>query len=138
MSTHEHPSTTGHTPDSPGHETRDVTFSPVVWSTIVGAVVVILVFVAMWWMHEFFLGREAAQSPPANPLSATYGRQVPPEPRLQSHPVRDLKSLHAQEDAVLNSYAWVDRDGGVVRIPIERAMQLLLDRGLPVAAGEGE
>ena len=42
-----------------------------------------------------------------------------------------LKNLRATEDASLTTYGWVDRDTGVVRIPIERAMDLLAERGLP-------
>ena len=42
-----------------------------------------------------------------------------------------LKQLHATENAVLTTYGWVDRQKGLVRIPIDRAMELLLQRGLP-------
>jgi hypothetical protein len=56
---------------------------------------------------------------------------VPPEPRLQTNPREDLRQFREQEDAILNSYGWVDRPAGVVRIPIEDAMKLMLRRGLP-------
>ena len=55
-----------------------------------------------------------------------------PEPRLQVAPREDLQALRAREEAELNSYAWIDKTAGVVRLPISRAMDLLLDRGLPV------
>lgn len=42
-----------------------------------------------------------------------------------------LKQLHATENAVLTTYGWVDRQKGIVRIPIDRAIELLLQRGLP-------
>jgi hypothetical protein len=52
-------------------------------------------------------------------------------------PGASLAELRAAEDADLNSYGWIDRKAGKVRIPIDRAMQLLLDRGLPdVGAGQ--
>jgi hypothetical protein len=54
-----------------------------------------------------------------------------PEPRLQVNPRRDLDQLKAQENEVLTTYGWVDRDSGVVRIPIEHAMDLVSERGLP-------
>ncbi len=38
----------------------------------------------------------------------------------------DLKALHAREDTELNSYQYIDRDKGVVRLPIRRAMELLV------------
>ena len=58
-------------------------------------------------------------------------RLAPPEPRLQADPAADLRALRAEEDAALAGCAWVDRTRGVVRLPIERAMALLLLRGLP-------
>jgi hypothetical protein len=60
-------------------------------------------------------------------------RPLPPLPRLQAEPVQDLTQLRAQQDDALNAYGWVDRTNGVVHIPINRAMDLLLERGaLPV------
>ncbi len=57
-----------------------------------------------------------------------------PEPRLQVAPAADLGALRAHEESILHSYGWVDRPAGVVRIPIERSMELLLQRGLPETA----
>lgn len=57
-----------------------------------------------------------------------------PKPDLQiddDHAER-LK-LYAAQNAELNSYGWVDRSNGIVRIPIERAMDLILQRGLPTS-----
>jgi hypothetical protein len=54
-------------------------------------------------------------------------------PLLQISPRLDLRDFRAQEDNQLNSYGWVDRRAGVVRVPIERAMELVLQKGLPVA-----
>lgn len=54
-----------------------------------------------------------------------------PAPRLQANPARELEEMRAQEDALLHSYGWVDREHGVIRVPIEKAMQMTLERGLP-------
>lgn len=54
-----------------------------------------------------------------------------PGPRLQANPARELEEMRAQEDVLLHSYGWVDREHGVIRVPIEKAMQLTLERGLP-------
>ena len=58
----------------------------------------------------------------------------PPEPRLQIDPADDLKTMRATEADVLHSYGWVDQKEGVVRIPIEQAMKVLVERGLPSPA----
>jgi hypothetical protein len=53
-------------------------------------------------------------------------------PRLQISPQTDLKEFRAREQTELESYGWINRTAGVVRIPIDRAMELVLERGLPV------
>ena len=55
-------------------------------------------------------------------------------PHLQVDPHQDWVTLRAREDQELNTYGWIDRTAGVVRIPIERAMDLTLQRGLPVSS----
>jgi hypothetical protein len=57
--------------------------------------------------------------------------KLPPEPRLEVTPITDLQDMRAAEDKVLSSYGWIDQSHGVVRIPIDRAMDLLAQRGLP-------
>jgi hypothetical protein len=61
--------------------------------------------------------------------------QTFPTPRLQRDDGnQDLLDLHAREDLLLGHFSWVDRSQGKVRIPIDRAMELIAQRGLPVAA----
>jgi hypothetical protein len=57
-----------------------------------------------------------------------------PTPRLQTDDGnQDVADLHARESLLLDNYTWVDQPGGKVRIPIEHAMELIAQRGLPVA-----
>lgn len=59
--------------------------------------------------------------------------QAFPTPRLQDDDGNlDTADLHAREDLLLDNYSWIDRSKGTVRIPIERAMELIAQRGLPV------
>lgn len=69
------------------------------------------------------------------PMAIGQENRVPPEPRLQTDPKQDLKNLRAAEADTLEHYGWVDRNNGVVRIPIERAIELTLERGLPARQG---
>lgn len=63
---------------------------------------------------------------------------LPPEPRLEDVAGLQLQRLRADEDALLHSYGWIDQQAGTVHIPIERAIDLLLERGLPARpAGQG-
>jgi hypothetical protein len=61
-----------------------------------------------------------------------------PTPRLQSDDGNmDVAEMHAREDMLLNHYSWVDQNKQTVRIPIERAMQILAQKGLPVESQQG-
>jgi hypothetical protein len=58
-----------------------------------------------------------------------------PTPRLQEDDgSQDVADLHQKEDLLLDNYSWADRSKGTVRIPIERAMELVAQHGLPVAS----
>jgi hypothetical protein len=57
-----------------------------------------------------------------------------PSPRLQTDDgYQEVTDIHAKEDLLLENYSWIDESRGSVRIPIERAMELIAERGLPVA-----
>jgi hypothetical protein len=58
-----------------------------------------------------------------------------PAPQLQRTPLSDLENLKRQQQAQLDGYAWVDKDQGIVRIPIERAMQIVAATGGTAAFG---
>ncbi len=110
-----------------GYEKRDVRFGPVL---IAGGLVIGLTLLSAFAMIGVF-GRladlEASRSNPRNPLASTV-RKEPPQPRLQARPIEDLLTLRAAEDERLHNYAWVDREKGVARVPIERAIDLFLAR----------
>ena len=90
-----------------------------------------LVHFLVWLLFMYFSSREAQRIEPAYPLATGQIERLPPEPRLQTNPREELRDLRALEDAVLGSYGLVDKNAGVVRIPIEQAMKVTLERGLP-------
>ena len=99
---------------------------------VVAAVIHLLVYV----LFGYFNAREGVKVPAEYPLAASQGPREPPEPRLQTDPRQDMTDLRATEDELLGSYGWVDRNAGVVRIPIDAAMRLTLERGLPARQQE--
>jgi hypothetical protein len=113
------------------HETTDVNFSAILGFG--GGLIVVAagIHVLIWLLFGYFTSREASRVPPEYPLAVSQSERVPPEPRLQTAPRQDLRDLRAAEDAVLDSYAWVDKNAGIVRIPIDEAIRLTLQRGLP-------
>jgi hypothetical protein len=67
------------------------------------------------------------------PTAMELERILPPKPRLQVNQQLDLQQVREQEQRILNSYGWVSKEAGAVRIPINRAMDLIAERGLPPA-----
>jgi hypothetical protein len=61
-----------------------------------------------------------------------YLRQNFPAPQLEINERTELNEIRLREEDTLSTYGWVDQKAGVVRIPIDRAMDLLVQRGLPV------
>jgi hypothetical protein len=66
---------------------------------------------------------------PRSPLREA--RVAPPEPRLQTQPAADLEQLRRDEERRLDSYGWIDREHRILRMPIDRAMDLMIQRGGP-------
>jgi hypothetical protein len=60
-----------------------------------------------------------------------------PQPRLETNETIEINKFRLQEEQTLNSYGWVDQEAGVVRIPIDRAMELMAQRGLPTRPQAG-
>jgi hypothetical protein len=113
------------------HETTDVDIRVLMRFVggLLAAGIVILALVGL--LFVYFARREARPAPLEFPLAATEQNRLPPEPRLQTNPREDLQHFREQEDTVLTSYGWVDRNAGIVRIPIDEAMKLTIARGLP-------
>jgi hypothetical protein len=113
------------------HDTSEVNIRAVLGFGVGLIVAAGFIHLLAWLMFLFFAGRDAVQVGLQYPLAIGQERRLPPEPRLQTNPRQDLRDLRASEDAVLHSYGWVDKDRGIVRIPIDEAMKLTLQRGLP-------
>lgn len=113
----------------------------------IGMAFLILVFLfSIVGLFRYFAKRAAEAQPPVPPMGALR-EKPPPGPRLEPHPSRDMREMKAAEDQKLSHYAWIDPDKGIVQIPVERAMELILEKGLlpvrpqpgaPVAATAGK
>lgn len=90
----------------------------------------VIAMIAMWWMFEALLTSGLASDPEPPPLIEARQAVDPPGPRLQASPERDMEQWRAHQNALRTSYAWRDRDAGIARIPVGRAMELLAEEGL--------
>jgi hypothetical protein len=107
------------------HEQTDLDPKYTLYFAVALVVVGIAIYILIWWMFHLFERREAGREGP--PIAVPVAIPVP-EPRLQISPEGDLEELRRQEQEILSTYRWIDRDKGTARIPIDRAMQLFLER----------
>ncbi len=113
-----------------GHETEDAHVLPVVVTLISLAAGAAMVGLLVFGIFRYLADHPLSEAPP-NPMAETSAQHFPPAPRLEEHPAIDMQDLHSQEDTILTSYGWTDKPLGIVRIPIDQAMELQLKRGFP-------
>jgi len=104
-----------------------------VWLAVIAIATHILlggVFAAAisWW-------QQPAQA--RYPLALGQEPPMPPAPQLQQYPDREMTAFRASDQGTLESYGWVDKAAGRVHIPIDEAIRLTLERGLPARAQDG-
>ena len=124
------------------HETSDVNIRALLW-----AVVIFLVFAAVTHLVlylQFHAYARYFRNETSQPLTMmTPPSSVPATPRLQpfptnglppykSSPATDMNEMRTAEDQALNTPGWIDQKKGLVRLPIDVAKQLVVQRGLPV------
>jgi hypothetical protein len=104
-----------------------------IFFAIAGLALVIALSFAGVLAFSKVLKARAIERDPA-PLPVAEANQPRPRPRaaLQADPTADMVKFAKEEEAALTSWAWVDRENGVVQIPVERALEIVAERGLPV------
>lgn len=134
-------------PENPGghgsFEHRDLSAATLFYFFLSLAVFVLVSSFVLQGFFAYLDHREKAVEQPVNPLvknipedtrhvAPGYPQTAFPSPRLEEDERGQLNGILMKEDDILYSYGWVDEKTGVVRIPIDRAMDLLVQRGLPV------
>jgi len=130
-----------------GFERQDLS-AKAVFAFLIGlAVAGVLVYFVIWGIYHSMDAYQKAHQPPQSPLvkpADTDTRIVAPnevtkfpQPRLERNERLEIDDFRLKEEQTLNSYGWVDEKTGVVRIPIERAMKLVAQQGLPTTPEAG-
>ncbi len=119
-----------------GHEVSDVSikglmiFGGSLLACVVGVLVAVAVFFKGFDLLNHTVNQQRSRSEPA---AASLVKATPDYhgPLMQVKPEEDLRWMREHNATELDSYGWVDRSTGVVRLPIDRAMELIAQRGLP-------
>jgi len=115
------------------HEPGDVNALALTKFGLSMAALIVIFLFGLWGMFEYLKNRAAEAGLPLSPSAMVSVQKQPPEPRLQRHAAQDMRDWRAAEERALHQYAWIDPDKGIVQIPVERAMDLIAQRGLPAA-----
>lgn len=113
----------------PRHEQTDVRVGLLAKLGIGLVVLTLVVILAVLGLFRSVVSRETRLEEPRSPLAASPSTYSGPE--LQVSSGEELQEMLEAKRQVLRSYDWIDREAGVVRIPIEQAIELLAARGLP-------
>lgn len=134
------------------HESSDVNVRALIWFFFIFVVFAIVTHLVLWGFYKALVKSETRRgAPPLTAIQRPSDASVPQnQPLLQpfpqpnesgevvapqrNTPVTDLVDMRRAEEKGLTTYDWVDKDKGVVRIPIDVAKGLVVQRGLPVQA----
>ena len=111
------------------YEKRDVNVRAILYFVLGLFLVLVITLVSMRGLFGYFSATQNL-GPSASPFDNS--RALPPTPRLQVDPAVDLDQVRQPQEEMLNSYGWSDRASGTVRVPIDRAMDMLIEHKLPV------
>ena len=115
-----------------GYDTRDVHGKSLAFYFI--ALTVITIASAIVGLVSWKVWERQPSSGAVAVLPTAEDRTLPALPRLQPLPQLDIKALHASENDRLKNYKWIDKQAQIVQIPIDRAIDIVAEKGLPHGA----
>jgi hypothetical protein len=123
---------TEHTPHL-GEFDREIDLRGVIWSGVGLVIVAIVSSLLMWWLLRGFASYDEKRDVRLTPIETASPQQPPPEPRLQISPNEEMRLMRERESHDLEHAGWVDRRQGIVRVPIDVAMEVIVSRGVSAA-----
>jgi hypothetical protein len=135
----------GHPPANGGYERTDIGIGGVLYFLLGLLVGGILVYFVVNGVYAFLQSRSEADQTPVNPLvtnapadtrhvEKNYPKSAFPDPKLEEDERGQLNGIRLKEEQTLSTYDYVDKNAGTIRIPIDRAIDLIAQRGLPTRA----
>ena len=113
------------------HEMSDVNVGAILRFGAALLITAAIAHVFLWWLLGVYERQYARSQTQVYPMAAGQQDRLPPEPRLQNDPQQDLSDLRTKQENLLKGYGWVNKEAGIARIPIEDAMRIVVERGLP-------
>ena len=117
-------------PPDAAHEHSDANVWIIVKFGLWLVVSAVVISAGMGLLFGLFV-KQSEETNPQFPLAVGQEERLPAGPRLQQFPVNEFVDFRQHEEAILKNYGWVNKEAGVVRMPITDAMRLTVERGLP-------
>ena len=117
------------TPAGSTYEHTDASVWPIVKFMAWLAAAAVIIHVGLGFVYQLMI-QQAMELEQPYPMAAGQGDRLPPAPRLQQFPANELYQFRMGEQNLLDRYGWMNRETGVVHIPIDQAMRLTLERGV--------
>src|SRR5688572_2504230 len=114
------------------HEESDVNVAAIIRYGIGLLVIGAIIHVFLWWLVGTYQRQSQRAQTQVYPLAAGQQNRLPPSPRFQDNPQQELQDLRTKQKALLEGYGWVNKEAGIAHIPIEDAMKMVVERGVPV------
>ena len=118
------------TPPGSTYEHTDASIGIIVRFLVWLVISAVVVHVGLGFIYTALINRSMETGEQRYPLAATRPERLPPAPRLQQFPASEFYDFRLGEEGLLRGYGWMNREAGVVHIPIEEAMRLTVERGL--------
>jgi len=113
------------------HEQRDIDVWAIGKFAIALVLLSIVALAGLFGLYQYFLKQAGGRLQQTAKGFNVDARHRPPAPQLEETPVLDWQRQRAAEEQILHSYAWISQKDGLVRVPIDRAIELLAQRRLP-------
>jgi len=120
-------------PPGAAHEHSDANVWIIVKFGLWLVISAIVISAGMGLLFGLFV-KQSEETNPQFPLAVGKDERLPAGPRLQQFPANEFVDFRTHEEAVLKNYGWVNKEAGVVRMPIEEAMRRAVASGLPARA----
>ena len=118
-----------------GHEIGDIPLKPV-FNFLIGLTLLSVVsFAIVYGVFLFFAAYKARTSAKPPPMAARQAGQLPPQPRLQVDALKEWVVFKAEQDSLVATYGWVDKGRGLVRLPQDRALEIMAGKAWPHRPG---
>jgi hypothetical protein len=119
------------TPAGSTYEHTDASVGVIVKFLFWLAISAVVIHIGLGLIYAILIDRALETGEQRYPLAATQGERLPPTPRLQQFPRNEFYDFRRGEQEFLEGYGWMNKEAGIVHIPIEEAMRLTVERGMP-------